>query len=49
MYSIKTEESEDKRAKGVKKNVVRNFIKHDDYRNVLFDCNKMYVSMNTIR
>ena len=49
MYSIKTELSESKRAKGVKKSVVKRSINHDDYRKILMGGTQSLVSMNTIR
>ena len=49
MYSYKIEEEEHKKAKGVKKNVVKKEIKHQDYLDVLFNKKIMHHQMNTIR
>ena len=38
-----------KRAKGVKRNIVKNVIKHEDYIDTLFNHRQMYHKMKTIR
>ena len=49
MYSILTEDFESKRAKGVKKGVVKREIKHQHYKDTLFSGTQMHSSMKTIR
>ena len=50
MYSyIKSDEKGGKIAKGVKKNVIRNNIKHEDYKNVLLNNKQLHHKMKTIR
>ena len=50
MYSyIKDTDECDKKAKGIKKNVIKKGIKHDDYKDVLFNGVQMYHKMKTIR
>ena len=50
MYSyIKDTDECDKKAKGVKKNVIKKDIKHDNYKDVLFNSKQMYNKMKTIR
>ena len=50
MYSyIKNDEKGGKTAKGIKKNVIKNNIMHEDYRNVLFNKEQMHHKMKTIR
>jgi len=53
MYSVKLEAgSEAKKAKGVKKSVIKKLIKHDDYRNILFSeaaHARNYVPMKMLR
>jgi len=49
MYSYLLGEEEHKKAKGVKKNVVKKEIRHNDYKNVLFNNKTMHHQMNTIR
>ena len=49
MYSYTIDEVEHKKAKGVKKNVVKKEIKHCDYLDVLFNKKMMHHQMNTIR
>ena len=49
MYSYLLGEEEHKKAKGVKKNVVKKEIRHQDYKNVLFNNKIMHHQMNTIR
>jgi len=41
--------SEHKKCKGVKKNVVKNRITHDDYKNCLLNCEEEWITMNVIR
>ena len=50
MYSyVKNDEKGGKTAKGIKKNVIKNNIMHEDYRNVLFYNEQMHHKMKTIR
>ena len=50
MYSyIKNNQKGGKTAKGIKKNVIKNNIKHDDYKETLFNNKQMYHKMKTIR
>ena len=50
MYSyIKDNNSGEKTAKGIKKNIIRKNIKHQDYKQTLFDNKQMYHTMKTIR
>ena len=50
MYSyIKDNNKGGKTAKGIKKNVIKNNIKHDDYKKTLFNDKQMYHKMKTIR
>ena len=49
MYSYTIRDKEHKKAKGVKKNVVKNEIKHQNYLEVLYNGKTMYHQMNTIR
>ena len=49
MYSWETEDKTEKKAKGVKKNVIKREISHSDYRDVLFNNIKMHHQMKTIR
>ena len=49
MYSIQTEDFESKRAKGVKKGVVKRYIRHQNYKDILLNRTQMHTSMNTIR
>ena len=50
MYSyIKDNNKGGKTAKGIKKNVIKNKIKHDDYKETLFNNKQMYHKMKTIR
>ena len=48
MYSWKTEKEEMKKAKGVKKNVVKKDISHQDYADWLFKERKFMHTMHTI-
>ena len=38
-----------KTAKGIKKNIIKDKIKHTDYKNTLFNNEQMYHKMKTIR
>ena len=50
MYScIKDNEKGGKTAKGIKKNVIKNEIKHKDYKTTLFNSRQMHHRMKTIR
>ena len=50
MYSyIKNDEKSGKTAKGIKNNVIKNNIKHEDYRNVLLNNEQLHHKMKTIR
>ena len=50
MYSyIKDNQKGGKTAKGIKKNVIKNNIKHEDYKDTLFNTKQMYHKMKTIR
>ena len=49
MYSYKVGNKENKKAKGVKKNVVKNEINHQNYLDVLNNEKIMHNQMNTIR
>ena len=50
MYSyIKDNVSASRTAKGVKKNIIKKNIKHEDYKNVLFNNEEMHHQMKTIR
>ena len=50
MYSyVKDNEKGGKTAKGIKKNVIKNNIKHEDYKNTLINNEQMYHKMKTIR
>ena len=50
MYSyIKDNNEGQKTAKGIKKNVIKQNIKHQDYRETLFNNQQMYHKMKTIR
>ena len=50
MYSyIKNDEKGGKTAKGIKKNVIKNNIKHEDYKNVLLNNKQLHHKMKTIR
>ena len=50
MYSyIKDNQKGGKTAKGIKKNVIKNNIKHEDYKNTLFNNQQMRHRMKTIR
>ena len=50
MYSyIKSDERGGKTAKGIKKNVIKNNIKHEDYKNVLLNNEQLHHKMKTIR
>ena len=50
MYSyIKDNQQGGKTAKGIKKNIIKNNIKHNDYRETLFNSKQMMHKMKTIR
>ena len=49
MYSYKTENKENKTAKGVKKNVIKSQLCLSDYRDTLFNCTTMRHKMRTIK
>ena len=50
MYSyIKNDEKGRKTAKGIKKNVIKNNINHEDYKNTLINNEQMHHKMKTIR
>ena len=50
MYSyIKTDEKGGKTAKGIKKNVIKNDLKQEDYKNVLLNNKPLHHKMRTIR
>ena len=50
MYSyVKDKEKGGRTAKGIKKNVIKNNIKHEDYKNTLINNEQMHHKMKTIR
>ena len=50
MYSyVKDNEKGGRTAKGIKKNVIKNNIKHEDYKNTLINNEQMHHKMKTIR
>ena len=50
MYSyVKDNEKGGKTAKGIKKNVIKNNIKHEDYKNVLLNNEQLHHKMKTMR
>ena len=50
MYSyIKDNQKVGKTAKGIKKNIIKNDIKHEDYKNVLLNNKQIHHTMKTIR
>ena len=50
MYSyVKNNEKGGKTAKGIKKNVIKNNIKHEDYKNTLMNNEQMHHKIKTIR
>lgn len=50
MYSyIKENQQVGKTAKGIKKNIIKNQIKHENYKETLFDNKQLYHQMKTIR
>ena len=50
MYSyIKDNQKVGKTAKGIKKNIIKNDIKHEDYKEVLFNNKQIHHTMKTIR
>ena len=46
---IKNDEKDGKTAKGIKKNVMKNDLKHEDYKNVLLNNKQLHHKMKTIR
>ena len=46
---IKNDEKGEKTAKGVKKNVIKNHIKHEDYKEVLLNNEQLHHKMKTTR
>ena len=50
MYSyMKDNQTGGKTAKGIKKNVIKNNIRHENYKDTLFNNKQMYHKMNTVR
>ena len=50
MYScIKNDEKGEKTGKGIKKNIIKNYIKHEDYKNVSLNNKQLRHKMKTIR
>ena len=50
MYSyVKNDEKGGRTAKGIKKNVIKNNIKHEDYKNTLINNEQMHHKVKTIR
>ena len=50
MYSyVKDNEKGGRAAKGIKKNIIKNNIKHEDYKNTLINNKQMHHKMKTIR
>ena len=50
MYSyIKENQKENRTAKGIKKNIIKNELKHANYKETLFENKQMYHQMKTIR
>ena len=50
MYSyVKDNEKGGRTAKGIKKNIIKNNIKHEDYKNTLINNEQMHHTMKTIR
>ena len=50
MYSyVKDNEKDGRTAKGIKKNVIKNNIKQEDYENVLLNNEQLHYKMKTIR
>ena len=46
---MKDNDKDVKTAKGIKKNVIKKDIKHEDYKNVLFNNKQIHHKMKTIR
>ena len=46
---MKDNQTGGKTAKGIKKNVIKNDIKHENYKQTLFNEEQMYHKMKTIR
>ncbi|XP_065639501.1 uncharacterized protein LOC136072267 [Hydra vulgaris] len=49
LYSYKIDEEDKKRCKGVKRNVVKNYITHEDYKDCLMNRKEQMRKMNVIR
>ena len=50
MYSyMKDDKKRGKTAKGIKKNIIKNNIKHENYKQTLFENKQMHHTMKTIR
>ena len=50
MYSyLKDTNERGKTVKGIKKNIIKKDIKHDNYKDVLFNRKQVYYKMKTIR
>ena len=50
MYSyIRSDEKAGKTAKGIKKTVIKDNIKHEDYKNVLFNNKQLHHKMKTVK
>ena len=50
MYSyIKHDDKSGKTSEGIKKNVIKNYSKHEDYKNVLLNSKQLHHKMKTIR
>ena len=50
MYGyVKTDEKGGKTVKGIKKNVIKNDLKHEDYKNVLLNNKQLHHKMKAIR
>ena len=50
MYSyVKDDGANNKTAKGIAKSIIKQVIKHEDYKNILFNNKQMYHNMKTIR
>ena len=50
MYSyIKDNQKEERTAKGIKKNIIKNNMKHEDYKKTLLNEEQMHHKMKTIR
>ena len=49
MYSIKVGETSIRKAKGVKKNIVKDYLHHELYLDTLFEKRKFHHTMNVLR